>query len=177
MRTGLARRMLAAGLVSLIAVAGCGVQPSDAIPAGDPPSGPVRLATITIYLVKNGRLGMVTRPGPPLPPADALALLADGPTASEQAHGFTTDVPREAGPFAVTPPRGRRSGHLAVTLSTPARELSTLAVEQIACTVIATAPESPTQVTVAGAEQGVGPRSCPGAQRPGPPELDVSTGG
>ncbi|GAT69465.1 hypothetical protein HS048_20350 [Planomonospora sp. ID91781] len=45
MRTGLPRRVLAAGLVALIAVAGCGVRPSDVIPAGDPPSGPVAPTT------------------------------------------------------------------------------------------------------------------------------------
>ncbi|TMR11427.1 hypothetical protein ETD86_35765 [Nonomuraea turkmeniaca] len=160
MRTGLARRMLAAGLVSLVAVAGCGVQPSDAIRAGEPPSGRVApTTTITLYLVKNGRLSTVTRPNDrPMFLADTLALLADEPTAGEQAHGFTTDVPPEAGPFSVT---AKPAGRLVVTLSTPATELSTLAVEQIVCTAAAAAPESITQVTVVGAGHGVGPRSCP----------------
>ncbi|MBF8192296.1 hypothetical protein ITP53_42765 [Nonomuraea sp. K274] len=150
--------MLAAGLVSLVAVAGCGVRPSDVIPAGDPPSGAVAPTTI-LYLVKNGRLSAVTRPsGRPLFKADTLALLAAGPTAREQALGFTTDVPPEAGPFSVT----AKPGHLVVILSTPAGELSTLAVEQIVCTAAATAPESPAQVTVVGAGQDVGPRTCQG---------------
>jgi hypothetical protein len=162
-RTKLARRMLAAGLVSLVALAGCGVQPSDAIEAGDPPSGSVApTTTITLYLVKNGRLSAVTRrPGPgsrPLFPADTLALLAAGPSAREQANGFTTDVPPGAGPFSVT----AEPGHLVVTLSTPASELSPLAVEQIVCTAAARAPESPVQVTVVGAGQGLGPRNCRG---------------
>ncbi|GAA2413661.1 hypothetical protein GCM10010404_84550 [Nonomuraea africana] len=168
MRTGLARRVLAAGLVSLVAVAGCGVRPSDVIRAGDPPSGRVappsgRVApttTITLYLVKNGRLSAVTRPSDrPMFQADTLVLLAAGPTAREQAHGLTTDVPPEAGPFSVT---AEPAGHLVVTLSTPAGELSTLAVEQIVCTTAATAPESPAQVTIVGAGQSVGPRNCPG---------------
>ncbi|GAA4591489.1 hypothetical protein GCM10023194_50880 [Planotetraspora phitsanulokensis] len=166
MRTGLARRVLAAGLISLVAVAGCGVRPSDAIPAGDPPSGAVApTTTITLYLVKNGRLSAVTRPVPgaggrPLFQADTLALLAAGPTAREQAHGLTTDVPPEAGPFSVT---AKPAGHLVVTVSTPVGELSTLAVEQIVCTAAAApAPESPAQVTVVGAGQSVGPRNCPG---------------
>ncbi|WP_214105401.1 hypothetical protein [Acrocarpospora catenulata] len=161
MRIGLARRALAAGLVSLVAVAGCGVQPSGVIPAGPPPSGAVApTMTITLYLVKNGRVSAVTRPGGRLlSPADTLALLAAGPIAREQAHGFTTDVPPEAGPFSVTE---KPASHLVVTLSTPARELSTLAVEQIVCTVAATAPESPAQVTVVGAAQGADPRNCPG---------------
>ncbi|MFD1930644.1 MULTISPECIES: hypothetical protein [Nonomuraea] len=161
--TGLARRALAACLVSLVAVAGCGVRPSDVIPAGDPPSGPVvPTTTITLYLVKNGRLSAVTRPsgGRPLFRADTLALLAAGPTAREQALGFTTDVPPEAGPFSVIV---KTAGHVVVTLSAPAGELSPLAVGQIVCTVAAaTPPESPAHVTVVGAGQGVDPRKCPG---------------
>jgi hypothetical protein len=158
-RTGLARPVLAAGLVSLIAVAGCGVQPSGVITGAAPPSGRVEpTTTITLYLVTNGRLSAVTRPGGPLSQADTLALLAAGPTAREQAHGLTTDVPPEAGPFSVT---AKPAGRLVVTLSTPASELSTLAVEQIVCTAAATAPESPAQVTVVGAGRGVGPRNCP----------------
>jgi hypothetical protein len=162
-RSGLARRVLAAGLVSLAAVAGCGVRPSDVIPAGEPPSGPVApTTTITLYLVKNGRLDAVKRPVPggrPLFKEDTLALLAAGPTPREQTRGLTTDVPPGAGPFSVT---ASPAGHLVVTLSIPARELSTLAVEQIVCTAAATAPESPARVTVVGAGQSVGPRSCPG---------------
>ncbi|MGJ6967814.1 GerMN domain-containing protein [Streptosporangium sp. G11] len=161
MRIGLTRRMLIAGLVSLAAVAGCGVQPSDVIPAGDPPSGRVApTTTTTLYLVKNGRLSAVTRPSDrPIFPADTLALLADGPTTEERALGFTTDVPPEAGPFSVTV---KPSGHLVVTLSTPAGDLSALAVEQIVCTATATALENPSQVTVTGAGQSVGPQNCPG---------------
>ena len=169
MRTGLARRVLAAGLVSLVAVAGCGVRPTGAVAAGDPPSGSVasprgRVAPttrITLYLVKNGRLSAVTRPSDrPMFLADTLALLAAGPTAREQAHGFTTDVPPGAGPFSLT---ADPDGHLVVTLSTPADELSALAVEQIVCTATAaTSPESAAQVTLVGAGQSVGPRKCPG---------------
>lgn len=160
MRTWLARRVLAAGLVPLVALAGCGVRPSGVITGGQPPSGAVEpTPAITLYLVNNGRLGAVTRPGPPLSQAETLTLLAAGPTAREQAHGFTTDVPPEAGPFSVTAAPG---GHMVVTLSIPASQLSALAVEQIVCTAAATAPESQTQVTVVGAGQGVGPRNCPG---------------
>ncbi|MFE3455019.1 GerMN domain-containing protein [Nonomuraea sp. NPDC059194] len=163
MRTGLARRVLAAGLVSLVAVAGCGVRPSDVIEAGDPPSGAVvPTTTITLYLVKNGRLSVVTRPsgGRPLFRADTLALLAAGPTTMEKADGFTTDVPPDASPFSVTV---KTAGHLVVTLSTPAGELSTLAVDQIVCTAAAaTVPKSPPKVTVVDAGQSVDPRNCPG---------------
>ncbi|GAA3114552.1 hypothetical protein GCM10010466_02060 [Planomonospora alba] len=160
MRTGPARRVLAAGLVSFAAVAGCGVRPSDAIPVGDPPSGPVApAATVTLYLVEDGRLDAVTRPGGPLSPADALALLAAGPTARERAHGLTTAVPPDAGPFSVT---AGPDGHLVVTLSTPAGELPAPAVEQIVCAAATAAPGSPAQVAVVGAGRSLGPRRCPG---------------
>ncbi|MEV0228544.1 GerMN domain-containing protein [Nonomuraea sp. NPDC050786] len=161
MRTGLPRRVLAAGLVSLVAVAGCGVRPSDAIPVGGPPSGRVApTTTITLYLVKNGRLSMVARrpSGPPLFSANRLELLAAGPTPEERAYGLTTDVPPEAAPFSVT---AERTGHVVVTLSTAVADLSTLAVDQIVCTAAATKPESPLQVTVIGGGQSVGPRNCP----------------
>ncbi|MEU7860722.1 hypothetical protein [Nonomuraea sp. NPDC049141] len=160
MRTGLARRVLAAGLVSLLAVAGCGVRPTDVITGADPPSGAVAPnTTITLYLVKNGRLSAVTRPpsGRPMFKADTLALLAAGPTAREQARGFTTAIPPETGPFSVT---AAPVGHLVVTVSTPAGKLSTLAVDQIVCTAAAT-PGGAAQVTVIGAGQSVGPRNCP----------------
>ncbi|GII05837.1 hypothetical protein [Planobispora takensis] len=162
MRTGLTRRVLAAGLVSLIAAAGCGVQPSDVITGGGPPSGAVApAATITVYLVKKGRLRAVTRPGdrPLLFPADTLALLAAGPTPRERADGFTTDVPSGAGPFAVTV---EPAGHVVVTPSAPAGGLSALALGQIVCTAAATAPRSLTRVTVVGARRDVDPRDCPG---------------
>ncbi|GGL49100.1 hypothetical protein [Planomonospora parontospora] len=157
MRTALPRRVLAAGLVAL-AVAGCGVRPSDVIPAGDPPSGPVAPATITLYLVRNGRLDAVTRPGGPLSRADTLALLAAGPAAGERARGLTTDVPPEAGPFSVTV---ERPGHVVVTPSAPAGELSALAVGQIVCTAAATAPEGPARITVVGTGRRADPRDCP----------------
>jgi hypothetical protein len=172
MRTRLVRRALATGLALLVAVAGCGVQPSGVITGGDPPSGavqadrpavppgpPEQSTTITLYLVNNGRLSAVTRPGGPLSQADTLALLAAGPTATEHAQGLTTDVPSEAGPFSVT---ADPAGHLVVTLSTPTSELSTLAVEQIVCTAAATVPASPAQVTVVGAGHSLAPRDCRG---------------
>ncbi|GAA0939055.1 hypothetical protein [Nonomuraea longicatena] len=153
------RSALAVGLISL--VAGCGIRPSVVISGGDPPSGRVAPAgMITLYLVKDGRLGAVTRPtgGRPQFRADVLALLAAGPTTMERGDGFTTEVPPEAGPFSVTTgPAGR----LVVNLSAPAGELSPLAVRQIACTAAAASLEEADRVVVAGAAgKGVDPRIC-----------------
>jgi hypothetical protein len=153
MRTGTTRLLLA----TLLALAGCGVQPSGAIPAGAPPSGPVALTSkITVYLVKEGRLSAVTRRGPTL--SKSLMVLAAGPTPSERAEGFTTEVPRDAAPFSVS---NERADRLTVTVSTPAGELSRLAVDQIVCTAVAATPGRPSQVTIVGDGQSVGPRSCP----------------
>ncbi|MFF4415546.1 GerMN domain-containing protein [Streptosporangium sp. NPDC001559] len=165
-RTGLARRVLVAGLMTLVAatgcaVTGCGVQPSDPIGAGEPPSGVVAPGwKITLYLVRDGRLSAVTRPSDrPVFRKDTLALLAAGPTVMERSDGLTTDVPPRAAPFSVT---AKRPGHLVVTLSTPAGELSQLAIEQIVCTTAATLRESPSQVTVTGAGKSIDPSDCPG---------------
>ncbi|GAA2872474.1 hypothetical protein GCM10020220_072180 [Nonomuraea rubra] len=142
------------------AVAGCGVRPSDVIEAGDPPSGARRTDLADHPLPGAERpLSAVKRSGPPLTPADTLTLLADGPSARERSRGLTTEVPSEAGPFEVT---AAPAGHLVVTLSTPAGDLSALAVDQIVCTAAATA-DGPAQVTVVGAGQSAGPRTCPRA--------------
>ncbi|MFB9252954.1 hypothetical protein ACFFWE_32370 [Sphaerisporangium melleum] len=151
--------MLAAGLVSIAALTGCGVQPSDAISVGDPPRGRVApTMKMTLYLVKNGRVSAVTRPGHRASPADLLALLAAGPSTAERAAGLSSDVPAEAAPFSVA---AEPAGRFVVTLSTPAGELSTLAVAQIVCTAAAMVPESPARITVVGAGQSVGPHGCP----------------
>lgn len=161
MRAGPGRLGLALGLAALVAVAGCGVRPSDPISVGAPPSGGVAThTTLTLYLVKDGRPSPVKRSDDSRPwfRADILALLAVGPTAGERANGFTTDIPAGAGPFSVTPVK---AGHLVVTLSAPAGELSPLAVDQIVCTTTAPERDHPAQVTIIGAGQSVGPRDCP----------------
>jgi hypothetical protein len=159
MRRG--RLAVAVALGSLVAVAGCGVRPSGVITGDAPPSGAVRspAAAITLYFVRDGRLAAVTRPGgAPRSPSDTLDLLAAGPTAGEQAHGLTTDVPAGAAPFSVT---AGPSGRLVVTPAGPAGALSALATGQIACTAAATAPDHRAPVTVAGARPDVGRPPCP----------------
>ena len=163
MSTGRAR-LLVAGLVSLVALTGCGVQPSGVITGAAPPSGRVEPATTILYLVSNDRLSPVRRPGGPLSPADTLALLAASPTDEERAHGLTTAVPPEVAPFSVA---AKPFGRIVVTLSTPASGLSAVAVTQIVCTAAAATPASPTQVTVLGAGQDGNDPHCP----PAPPGL------
>ncbi|NUR91877.1 MAG: hypothetical protein HOY71_48040, partial [Nonomuraea sp.] len=92
-------------------------------------------------------------------PANALDQLAAGPTGRERARGLTSDVPPEAGPFSVSPERG---GHVEVTVSVPAGDLSALAVQQIVCTTVAATLRDRAQVTVVGDGRRVGPRACAG---------------
>ncbi|GAA3161466.1 MULTISPECIES: hypothetical protein [Nonomuraea] len=151
-------RRLATALV-LVAVAGCGVRPSDVIPVGPPPSGAVAPARATrLYLVKDDQLQAVTRSRGRWHPADVLAVLADGPTAKEQAQGYTTDIPLDAAPFTVVSEPG---GRLVVTRLGSSGELSELAVGQIVCTVAALLPGGDGEITVADAEPAVDPRTCP----------------
>ncbi|MER6513869.1 hypothetical protein ABT158_44130 [Nonomuraea sp. NPDC001636] len=159
MRAALPRRALATGLAALVAVAGCGVRPSDVIAVGEPPKGPVALTTtIILYLVQDGRLSAVTRPSArPLFRTERLALLAAGPTEEERARGLSTEVPPEADPFLVTV---KASGRMVLTASAPGGDLSPLAVQQIVCTAAAL-PGSPARISVAGARTSVDPRDCP----------------
>lgn len=167
MSTGRARLLVAGLVLSLVALTGCGVQPSGVITGAAPPSGRAEPATTILYLVSDDRLSPVRRPGGPLSQAATLALLAASPTDEERAQGLTTAVPPEAAPFSVS---ARTSGRIVVTLSTPASELSTVAVAQIVCTAAAAAPASPTRVTVLGAGQEThDPRSCPLAAPLWPP--------
>jgi len=178
------RRARAAGalvtVVLALALAGCGVRPSAVITGGPGPSGrvvpegpdtpalvtpaatpPVRSPVRspgTLYLVRDGGLVAVPRAGGRLSPVDALALLADGPTAAERARGLTSDVPPGAAPFSVAVEPGR----LVVTASGPVGELSPVAVGQIVCTAAAATPQRPGRLTVVGAGPDVAPRDCPG---------------
>ncbi|GAB2942674.1 hypothetical protein ACFMQL_35265 [Nonomuraea fastidiosa] len=159
MSAGRAWRALVGVGLALVVVAGCGVRPSDVIPVGPPPSGPVASARATaIYLIKDGRLHPVPRPRGRLYPADALALLAAGPTAQERQQGYTSDVPREAEPFTVASEQG---GRLVIIPSGPPGELPERAVGQIVCTVAAMLPGAAQDITVAGAEPRVDPGDCP----------------
>ncbi|GAA2208104.1 hypothetical protein GCM10009850_035620 [Nonomuraea monospora] len=150
---------IALTLVALVALAGCGVRPTGVIPGGDPPSGLVApSARVTIFLVKDDRLSAVTRADRRATQANALTLLAEGPTARERSQGFTTEVPADAAPFSVSDASG---GHLMVNPATPGGELSPLAVEQIVCTLAAAVPEERARITVVGHGEEVDPQECP----------------
>lgn len=141
------RRGPAGLLVTALLVTGCGVRPGGVIVGGP---APTVAPAVVLYLVSEGRVTPVPRPGET---ADALTLLAAGPTAVERERGLTTEVPA-----GIVFGRIVFDGHLAdVTVSVDVTTLSPTAFDQIVCT----ASSGSTPVTVAGGGQSRGPRTCP----------------
>ncbi|MEV0074574.1 MULTISPECIES: GerMN domain-containing protein [unclassified Amycolatopsis] len=122
-------------LVALAATA-CGVQPSGAISGDEAPSGPPSTAPGTpaissIYLVADGAVVRVQRPGLDQTDSALIDALVQGPTSTEKASGFTTEVPQTALPAAVM----ISASEVTVQLATDVQALSSLAVSQIVCTL------------------------------------------
>jgi hypothetical protein len=135
------------GAVVLVLVTGCGVRPGGVVVGGPAPT--VASATV-LYLVAEGRVTPVPRPGGT---ADALTLLAAGPTAVERERGLTTEVPAGIAFSGIA-----FSGQVAdVTVSVDVTTLSPNAFDQIVCTT----SSGTTPVTVVGGGQSRGPRTCP----------------
>ncbi|GAA3095982.1 hypothetical protein [Streptosporangium carneum] len=76
----------------LAACAACGVGPSKVIGAGEPARGFV-LGT-PLYFVRLDRLVSISRPVGPLEAAEAVELLAEGPTSKEYDRNFDTRLPK-----------------------------------------------------------------------------------
>ncbi|MGI5202991.1 hypothetical protein ACQEU6_15620 [Spirillospora sp. CA-108201] len=89
-RTDRARALLA--VAACAALAGCGIRPTGIISAGEGPTARAYAATITIYLVRGGRLVPVTRPGLPGESYLAVQQLTVPPTTGERALGLHTEV-------------------------------------------------------------------------------------
>ncbi|MCF0096388.1 hypothetical protein B0E54_05253 [Micromonospora sp. MH99] len=135
-RRRVTRTLLAVGLLLTLLTAGCGVRPSDVITGRAAVSGPS--AGAGLYLISHGELALVlraTKPGPgPSSPADALALLAAGPTPTEREAGLSSEVPSDAAPAKVAPSVDEPG--ITVTMSGAVLPLSTVAANQIICTVV-----------------------------------------
>lgn len=138
------RRPLAVVLL-LALCAGCGVRASNVIPGAPGPT--VGAAGVPIYLVRNGKTAIVLRPSAERDVTTALTALAKGPTPGEAAQGFTTEVPRSAAPLVLTPGPDDQA---TVTLAIAPAALSSLAVQQIACTA-----RSPVWLVGGGAATGL----------------------
>ncbi|SEP01673.1 hypothetical protein [Amycolatopsis saalfeldensis] len=160
---GTGRAVCRIGLVAVVAVvlAGCGVRPSGVIPGGPAPSGPVvpeSSQSTVLYFVLGGQPTAAQRQGTTTSPGGVLTLLAEGPDDAERAAGLTTEVPANAAPASVS----MAPGDVTVALGLDVQSLSTMATQQIACTVghLGSAPGA-AAVTLTGGGHRRGPLTCP----------------
>ncbi|MFF5208300.1 hypothetical protein [Streptosporangium sp. NPDC000396] len=80
-------------LIALITLAaGCGIQPTDTITAGDPPVAQASSRTNVVFFVKDDKLVKVTRPGLPNVRDLAMQQLLDGPSTAERESGVTSPI-------------------------------------------------------------------------------------
>ncbi|HVV13085.1 hypothetical protein [Amycolatopsis sp.] len=122
-------RYVVIALVLLLSA--CGVRPTGVVPAGDPPMGVARGPLL--YFLADGKLRPVTRDTGHLGSlAEALSLLAAGPTLAERAAGLTSEVP--AAPLSES---GPAQGVVTLQFAGVGR-LSAPAMDQLVCTVIGT---------------------------------------
>ena len=136
-------------------VAGCGVRPSDAIPAGE---APVQHATVRSTLYWVGDSGLVAYPrmtAERLGPQDAVTLLLGGPTPAESSFGMRTALPM--GTYAVT--MAASADVVEVHLGVDVSAFSPQAVAQVVCTVAA-AKGADVEVAVNGTGERLDPRRC-----------------
>ncbi|WP_423247761.1 GerMN domain-containing protein [Streptomyces achmelvichensis] len=123
---------------SLIATAtSCGIDPTDVIAAGPPPSGiqqPGAAAhSVRLYFASQDGIRAVSRRADrPMNPTQALDLLRQGPTKGEVRRGLKTHVPPMKQPIAVTTAQGTVKIHLPPTVTFG--DLDVTAVSQITCT-------------------------------------------
>jgi hypothetical protein len=80
-------------LLLLVPLAGCGVQPTGMIYAGDPAVARQAVPPTTVYFARKGRLYEVQRQSVPGAPQAALDQLTAGPTPAEYAAGIHTFLP------------------------------------------------------------------------------------
>lgn len=121
-------RTLLAGVLAL-ALAGCGVTPTDAIPYGAPPRPLLRGQQL--YFLLNGKPFPTLRPGDTRDPVVSVDLLSAGLLPDESAAGLTTDVPANIRFFF----QDQQPGILFLTADPT--QLSDLGAEQITCTLAA----------------------------------------
>lgn len=145
----------------LVACVGCGVRPSGAIPGLPAPSGPVN--GVTLFLIGDDQLVPVLRAtATQLTAVEAVTLLAGGPTSDETSGGLSSQVPPNIVPVDVTDEGSGTTLNMAIDPT----QLSTLAVDQLVCTVREADAQTAPVTTgggffVAGAGHTIGPLRCP----------------
>ncbi|GGX46837.1 hypothetical protein [Streptomyces noursei] len=149
-------------------LAGCGIEPTDVIDAGEPATG-VRApgkppADVQLFFYGPDGLHPAIRPAKePLDPQDAINLLVQGPNHAERMRGLSSVVPKFPGPLTAT----SGPGQVAITLPVNAKLVDPASLNQLVCTAAnARVPgdKPPGQVTVTLVGEGVrvGPMVCGG---------------
>jgi hypothetical protein len=156
-------RVVLIAVLTAVLAAGCGVRPSGVITGGPAPvvpavDGPPAPWGAVLYFLADSALRKVLRPTRQrLSPAQALALLQDGPVGDERAANLTTEVPTGLDPVSVTT---AASGDVDVVVSVDVSTLSDTAVDQIVCTVRDALPTA-APITVSSGAATREPRLCP----------------
>ncbi|HLL65642.1 MAG TPA: hypothetical protein VK453_07815 [Micromonosporaceae bacterium] len=137
---------------ALLVLTGCGIRPTAAVDAGDPPSGIATAAgpaadkplTVGVYFLHQGKLRRVERPasfpGPDTglvtdPASAALHYLFVGPDAAEFEAGTGTAIP-PVDPLSVFfRPDGDGPGPPVMVVNVASGDLSILAQQQLSCTI------------------------------------------
>ncbi|MFF5180227.1 hypothetical protein ACFY2Q_19565 [Micromonospora sp. NPDC000316] len=133
--SGRRAQLLAVGLLLALLATGCGVLPTDVINGRPAVTG--QSGSVGVYLIADGQVALAIRPtktpSPSSPPpAEVLAMLAQGPSDAERRVGLTSEVPAGVTPATVGP----TTDGLTVRLTGAVRSLSPLAVDQIVCTAV-----------------------------------------
>ncbi|ASU86007.1 hypothetical protein CDO52_03450 [Nocardiopsis gilva YIM 90087] len=121
--------------LALLALAGCGIPPTDPGVAGGPARGIQRPGadshTARLIFVGSSGPQAVARPVEgPVDAREAMDLLLDGPSAAERERGLFTEVPPMSGGVRVT----ATEGAVDVYIPMKASALPVAAVSQLVCT-------------------------------------------
>ncbi|WP_067490517.1 hypothetical protein [Actinomadura hibisca] len=121
----------------LLAATACGIRPTGVISAGSKPIAGNRPGPITLYLLKDGRLTPVQRPGLPDHGTLAIPQLGVPLTVEERRRGLTTRVPRvrlTPDPVTIVAEGELEPSTLLEVTAGEKRRWSRAALAQLACT-------------------------------------------
>lgn len=153
------RWLLVLAALACVACVGCGVRPSGAISGLPAPTGPVN--GVTLFLIRDDQLVPVLRATTTqLTPVEALTVLADGPTSAETAAALRTEVPTSVLPVNIT----NDATGVTIVVSVDPDQLSTMAIDQLACTAMTADVHGQALMTgtfvMTGEGHTIGPLAC-----------------
>ncbi|MFF2806260.1 hypothetical protein ACFVT2_03595 [Streptomyces sp. NPDC058000] len=165
------RRAVLGALAGVLtaALAGCGIESTDVIDAGEPATG-VRApgkptANVQLFFYGPDGLHPATRPArEPLDPQAAIDLLVQGPNHAERMRGLSSVVPKFPAPLTAS----SGPGQVVITLPVNAKLLDPASLNQLVCTaanarVPGNKPPGQVTVTLVGEGVRVGPMVCGGS--------------